>query len=321
MRVESNSIHLAAQYSRVTTTEERQSLSVSFGPAPRNAAVAISEAGQAAAEQAKAITAAEDAVNNDPRLILLRLLIEKFTGQKIDQLSIDAPTAQTEAASTPAPAQASLAYDYHARTTTEQQLSFSAEGVIRTQDGKEIRFQLAFNLASAQTEQVDISIRTGNAAKAKDPLILNFNGKAAALADTKFSFDLDSDGQTEQVAQLQSGSGFLALDKNKDGKINNGQELFGPTSGDGFADLAAYDSDHNQFIDEADAVFTQLRLFTPDAQGNSKLTSLKEAGVGALYLGKVTTPFEFNAGLLRSSSVFLNEDGSAGSLQQVDLKV
>jgi len=129
------------------------------------------------------------------------------------------------------------------------------------------------------------------------------------------------DGQTEQIAQLQSGSGFLALDKNKDGKINNGQELFGPTSGDGFADLAAYDSDHNQFIDEADAVFTQLRLFTPDAQGNSKLVSLKEAGVGALYLGKVATPFEFNGGVLRSSSVFLNENGSAGSLQQIDLKV
>jgi len=325
MRVERSSIHLAAQYSQVKTTEERQSLSVSFGPAPRNAAVAISEAGQAAAEQAKAITAAEDAVSNDPRLILLRLLIEKFTGQKIDQLSIDAPTAQTEAASTPAPAQASLTYDYHARTTTEQQLSFSAEGVIRTQDGKEIHFQLAFNLASAQTEQIDISVRTGNAAKApaktKDPLILNFNGHAAALADTKFSFDLDSDGTTEQVAQLQSGSGFLALDKNKDGKINNGQELFGPTSGDGFADLAAYDNDHNQFIDEADTVFTQLRLYTPDAQSKGKLVTLKEAGVGALFLGKVATPFEFDAGLLRSSSVFLNEDGSAGSLQQIDLKV
>lgn len=321
MRIESSSIHLAAQFSRVETTEERESLAVSIGRAPRNAAVAISEAGQAAAEQARAIDAAAEVVDNDPRIVLLRLLIEKFTGQKIERLALDEAAPQGEPAARPAAAEVGIAYEYHARSTTEQQLSFNAAGVIRTQDGQEIQFQLAFNLAAAHTEQVDISIRSGAAAQVKDPLVLNFNGNAAALTDTKFSFDLDSDGQTEQIARLQSGSGFLALDKNGDGKINNGQELFGPTSGNGFADLAAYDSDHNQFIDEADAVFTQLRLYTPDAQGNSKLVSLKEAGVGALYLGKIATPFEFNGGLLRSSSIFLNEDGSAGSLQQIDLKV
>ena len=321
MRVESSSIHLAAQYSRVETAEERESLTVSIGPAPRNAAVAISEAGQAAAEQARAIDAATEAVDNDPRIVLLRLLIEKFTGQKIERLALDDAAPQGEPAASPAPAEVGLAYEYHARSATEQQLGFNAAGVIRTQDGQEIHFQLAFNLAASHTEQVDISIRSGAAARVKDPLVLNFNGAAAALADTRFSFDLDSDGQTEQIARLQSGSGFLALDKNGDGKINNGQELFGPSSGDGFADLAAYDSDHNQFIDEADAVYTQLRLFTPDAQGNGELATLKEAGVGALYLGKLATPFEFNGGLLRASSVFLSEDGRAGSLQQIDLKV
>ena len=61
-----------------------------------------------------------------------------------------------------------------------------------------------------------------------------------------------SDGRKDNISFVQPGSGFLAVDKNNDGKINNGKELFGPNTGNGFDELAKYDSDGNQWIDESD---------------------------------------------------------------------
>lgn len=335
MRIDSASINLAAQYSRVETTEVSESFSLSIGRPPQPAAsdaVSLSDEGLAASDQASAIEHALEEAENDPRLSLLRELIEHLTGQKIKRLALDEHESKDKPDEThehkpaqgvaPAPSEGfSLAYDYHSRTVDTQQLSFNAQGVIRTKDGQEISFNLDYQLASVRVEQVDVSIRAGDAAKVKDPLVFNFNGNAAALSDVKFAFDLDADGEKDHVSLLQPGSAFLALDKNHDGQINNGKELFGPSTGNGFSELATYDEDNNQFIDEADTIYTQLRLFTPSAESNGSQVSLKNAGIGAIYLGNVVTPFEFGGGLLRSSGVYLKEDGGVGTVQQIDLKV
>ena len=75
---------------------------------------------------------------------------------------------------------------------------------------------------------------------------------------------------------LGEGSGFLVLDAVAGG--SNPAQLFGPTDGDGFADLAAYDSDANGWIDEADPVFSRLGVWTPDAEGGGAVPSLAAAG-------------------------------------------
>ena len=90
------------------------------------------------------------------------------------------------------------------------------------------------------------------------------------------------------------GAGLLDLDKNADGKSNDGKELFGPTSGNGFAELAALDSDGNGWIDENDPAFQQLKVWTKDASGEDHLSSLAQAKVGALFLGNASTPFSMN---------------------------
>ena len=59
-----------------------------------------------------------------------------------------------------------------------------------------------------------------------------------SVSDMKFKFDIDSDGKVDEISFVGKSSGFLALDKNEDGKINDGSELFGTKSGDGFSDLA-----------------------------------------------------------------------------------
>ena len=117
------------------------------------------------------------------------------------------------------------------------------------------------------------------------------------------------------------------MDLNEDGTINDGNELFGTQSGNGFADLAKYDKDGNGWIDEADEIFSKLKVWTIDENGVSSLISLKEANVGAIYLGSEDTKFsltnqnnEVNA-LVRRTGMFLYETGMAGTIQQVDLAI
>lgn len=209
-----------------------------------------------------------------------------------------------------------------------------ASGSVRTADGRCIDFDL--EVAMQRQYEADYQQKESGTWELKDPLVLNFPGKAAELADTRFDFDLDADGDKESVAGLGRGSAFLALDRNGDGAINDGRELFGALSGNGFADLKAYDTDGNNWIDEADAIYSQLRLWQPGAdtaaagkagqegQG-AGLQTLQEAGVGALWLGSVQSEFSLKdgdkqqQGQVRQTGVWLAENGEAGSLQQVDL--
>lgn len=209
-----------------------------------------------------------------------------------------------------------------------------ASGSVRTADGRCIDFDL--EVAMQRQYEADYQKKESGTWELKDPLVLNFPGKAAELADTRFDFDLDADGDKESVAGLGRGSAFLALDRNGDGAINDGRELFGALSGNGFADLKAYDTDGNNWIDEADAIYSQLRLWQPGAdtaaagkagqegQG-AGLQTLQEAGVGALWLGSVQSEFSLKdgdnqqQGQVRQTGVWLAENGEAGSLQQVDL--
>jgi len=180
-------------------------------------------------------------------------------------------------------------------------------------------------MSRSYSEESNISIRLGNARNTQDPLVLNFDGNAAQLTSQRFKFDLNSDGKTEDINFVTGGSGFLSLDRNGDGKINDGSELFGTQSGDGFADLEAFDSDRNGWIDENDAVYEQLRVWIKDASGRDLLSTLKQANVGAIALTRADTAFDLKdssdelQGKIRSSGVFLREDGGVGTAQQVDL--
>lgn len=130
----------------------------------------------------------------------------------------------------------------------------------------------------------------------------------------------------ENISFAGKGSGFLALDKNGDGKINDGSELFGTKSGDGFRDLAEYDEDKNGWIDENDSIFGKLRVWTKDEDGRDYLMDLKQADVGAIYLGNKDTQFSLKDdsnqlnGEIKKTGIYLREsNGTAGTLNHVDL--
>lgn len=292
----------------------------------------ISADAQAASETEDAA----DQASNDPRMQLLINLIESLTGQKIrlfnpsDMKLGDAaqshPQHATEAAQPTQRQGWGVEYDRRETIRESEHTSFAAKGVIRTSDGKEIQFKLSLEMKREFFRESNVSVREGDGVR-KDPLVINFSGTAVQLTDMKFNFDLDSDGVTEKMSFVGAGSGFLALDKNRNGVIDNGSELFGTQSGNGFTDLSAYDSDKNNWIDENDAVYSKLRVWSKDAAGKDALSTLAQRNVGALYLGNVATQFDLKnsannlQGQVRSSSIYLCEDGSAGTLQQIDLVV
>ncbi|HYE84421.1 MAG TPA: hypothetical protein VEG39_19945 [Clostridia bacterium] len=219
-----------------------------------------------------------------------------------------------------------MTYDNSAVHYECEKMSFKSTGVIRTADGKEITVDLQLNMSREFLSSEEIHIRAGDAVR-KDPLVINFNSPAALLTDSKFSFDIDCDGSPDQISRLAAGSGFLSLDLNNDGKINDGSELFGPQSGNGFADLSLYDSDSNGWIDENDAAFNKLRIWTKNENGNDVLFALGQKGIGAICLGSADTGFSLKGesnkenGVIRKTGIFLNEDGSAGTIQHIDLVV
>lgn len=270
--------------------------------------------------------AADKDLKSDKRYLLIKALYESLTGLAFDDSSIELqqPTA---AAGAPAAATPPGVTITRRETRTEaEQTSFTAQGQVKTADGRQIDFNFQLNLQRSHTEQSTATLQIGGP-KVKDPLILNLEGSSAQLSDATFSFDLNADGQAENISFATGGSAFLALDKNGDGSINDGSELFGPGSGNGFADLAAYDLDQNQVIDENDAVFSQLRLYSKDAAGQDQLATLAAKDVGAILLPNAETPFEIKdaqnrlQGQLRASGVYLRESGGVGSVQQVDLRV
>ncbi len=270
----------------------------------------------------------------DPRLMTMWVILEALTGRKIAVAAMQpgrpADAQEFALRHTPSTQKENQAQDwgleYDATLTHQEQeeMRVSASGTILTADGQEIRFNLELGMQREMVESTDIAIRAGDA-RLMDPLVVNFDGPAAALSDLRFAFDLDNDGNQEQLATLGPGSGFLVLDRNGDSQVNNGGELFGPASGDGFAELAALDGDGNGWLDAGDPMFEKLRIWTREAAGGDALSSLADKGIGALFLGAIESPFSLSGqdntllGRIAKTGLFLRENGAVGTLQHIDL--
>lgn len=200
-----------------------------------------------------------------------------------------------------------------------ESLSFSTMGHVVTDTGS-IDLNLNFSMTRSFMLENRIDIYT-----AFDPLVINLDGDIPNLLSDTFSFDLDNDGTSDQISKLGSGSGFLALDKNKDGEVNRGSELFGTITGDGFGELREYDEDKNSWIDENDSIFDSLQIWLKNEDKNEKeLISLGEVGIGAIYLNSESSGFTYKTpannvlGEMKSSGIFLHEDGKVGNISQID---
>ena len=202
---------------------------------------------------------------------------------------------------------------------------YKSQGKVTTADGKVINFNLELGMSRSFREYYKEEYNIAELQRVCDPLVINFDGNVANLRDQSFFFDIDADGKKDEIHELASGSGYLTLDKNNDGMINDGSDLFGPQSGDVFGDLAQYDEDGNGWIDENDSVWNKLKIWCRDEKGENVLYTLADKGVGAICLQKAATNFALkrndnsDKGYIRSTGIFLYENGNVGSVQHLDL--
>lgn len=204
-----------------------------------------------------------------------------------------------------------------------ESVCFQAEGIVKTECGQTISFNMGLQM---QREEVLIqSTGFGRIINGIDPIVLNFDENISMFNQNYFSFDLDGDGSCEEIPGLGSGCGFLALDRNGDGSISEGLELFGPTTGSGFGELAALDNDGNMWIDENDPLFDSLLIWKGAGGEGEQLISLQEAGVGAISVAHLGTQFTLEGkggeaqGVIQANGLFLMENGEPKSLQEIDL--
>jgi len=283
-------------------------------------------------EGKKASAGEEDEAGLDEKLRIMKAMVEYLMGEEIQVFDPSELTEKPEGSREgggEGDSREGWGFEYRSveRHYEAEQTVFQAQGVIKTQDGREIDFTLDLQMSREHFSEKTTEILAGDAAKTVDPLVINFDGNAAELTSMKFAFDLDADSKEENVSFVKPGSGFLALDANGDGVINDGSELFGPRTGNGFGELAAYDEDGNSWIDENDSVYDRLSVWTKDGAGNDALRGLKGTGVGAIHLSYADTPFHVKdagnelQGEVKRTSVYVEEDGNVGTVQQVDLAV
>lgn len=143
----------------------------------------------------------------------------------------------------------------------------------------------------------------------KSPIVIDTLGNGFSLTDTAGGvfFDLDNNGAQEQTAWTSAGVDdvFLVLDRNGNGTVDNGSELFGNftpqpdppfgVSRNGFLALAEYDKaakggNSDGVIDRNDAVFSSLRLWQ-DANHNGISESGELHTLDALYVEALLLDF------------------------------
>lgn len=212
-----------------------------------------------------------------------------------------------------------------------QMSSFAAsESLIRTDGGMSYsasvsmeRASISFNSETgeftARVERVSlqVEIRTGSFVES-DPLILDLDGNGTQILPPGKGtwFDLDGDGKEDRTAWVAGRDAFLALDRNGNGSIDNGKELFGDQNGapSGFDELAKFDDNGDGRINAGDRVFDGLLLVYADGRTGS----LRDAGVEDIrFDARIPLNQRVDGGTKVDSGQVTFADGRTGQIDEV----
>lgn len=178
-------------------------------------------------------------------------------------------------------------------------------------------------LAALQSQRSsELNLTVNAEPEVKDPLVLDLagNGFSTRGLAQAVEFDLDGDGRSERVSLSNGDDALLALDRNGNGRIDNGRELFGDQNGaaHGFAELARYDDNRDGQIDANDAIYNNLLLVQFDAQGQQQIRRLSEVGVAQISLSYRASQQAINTyDRLAQVGEFTWQDGRRGQAADV----
>jgi hypothetical protein len=163
------------------------------------------------------------------------------------------------------------------------------------------------------------------------PIILDLNGdgvRTLSISDG-VKFDIFGDGQSVNTGWVSSGDGLLVLDRNHDGTINDGSELFGSStklvSGekapDGYAALRELDTNHDGVISNADAAYADLRVWVDSnsdgVSGVSENKTLESLGISKINLTAAVGTGTDNGNILGLTSSYETSDGATHAAADV----
>ncbi|WP_291982001.1 calcium-binding protein [Candidatus Accumulibacter sp. ACC005] len=167
-----------------------------------------------------------------------------------------------------------------------------------------------------------------------DPLILDLDNDGLETIGINTSnpilFDHNGNGVRTATGWVKSDDAFLVLDRNGNGSIDNGRELFGDSTpltaggvaADGFAALAQEDTNGDGKVDSLDARFASLRLWRDLNQDGAsqvgELFTLSSQGIIALNLAKTAnSQILANGNQIADLGGYVRSDGSTGTLGEV----
>ncbi len=169
----------------------------------------------------------------------------------------------------------------------------------------------------------------GDVAKIVDPMFLDLNGDGkmgTTSLENGINFDHAKDGFKELSAWVDKEDGILVIDKNENGIIDDGSEIFGDNyiksngnkAANGFEALTDLDSNKDGIINSSDKEFDKIKVL----KGDGTLVSLTELGIVSISLNKTTVnEADENGNVLVYKGTYTKEDGTTGSLGTFNLIV
>jgi len=169
----------------------------------------------------------------------------------------------------------------------------------------------------------------------RDPLILDLDGDGIETHSINNGtyFDHNANGFTERTAWVSSDDGLLVLDRNGDGTINNGREVFGDQTilkngqraANGFQALADLDGNKDGIIDANDVAYSQLRVWQ-DINGNGvseggELKTLAEHGIESLNVTSAISNITDSQGNTQTrTGSYEKMDGTTATIANVNFQ-
>ena len=182
---------------------------------------------------------------------------------------------------------------------------------------------------------IDPAANTGfmaarNWAPRRDPLAIDLDGDGIETVGIQAGvlFDFDGDGIKTGTGWLKGDDGWLVLDRNHNGIIDNGSELFGvdtvlangQKATDGFAALRQLDSNNDGVFDARDAMFGEVRVWQDANQDGisqaGELKSLTALGIASIDLNAKTATRNLGNGNVQTLTA---DAAGGGTVANLDL--
>jgi hypothetical protein len=180
------------------------------------------------------------------------------------------------------------------------------EVTVKNKDGSELTLQYS----RIEGEWVQITNQS-------DPLVLDLNNNGIELTDAAHGveFDITGDGTKEKTAFVTGGDGFLAIDRDQNGTIDSGKELFGDQNGaaNGFLELAKFDDNKDNQIDIQDRIYKSLLVFREanmdGISQKNELYKLPDLGISSISLFNRNVDLISNGNRISQLGTYYTADG------------